>query len=73
MFKSDTIKDNGGDTSEVLNMKAAREEAEMVMFDCMSQVLKANKLDAADIDVLIINCWRKIVFFFNLWKKRNKG
>lgn len=56
IFIADKIAKNNGDKSEVLNMEAARVEAEMVMFDVVERLLESNNLTAKDIDILIVNC-----------------
>jgi len=40
----------------VLNMKTSREEAEMVMFGCLDQLMERTHLHPRDIDILIVNC-----------------
>ena len=39
-----------------LSMKAARAEAEMVMFDLVEKLLDSKNLVATDLDILIVNC-----------------
>lgn len=40
----------------MLNMQSAREEAELVMFTVVKDLLDRNNLTAKDIDILIVNC-----------------
>ncbi|CAD7695582.1 unnamed protein product [Ostreobium quekettii] len=39
-----------------INMTSAREEAEMVMFNCVGNLLEHQGLKPRDIDILIVNC-----------------
>ncbi|XP_063933997.1 uncharacterized protein LOC135145791 [Zophobas morio] len=53
-YKED--KENLPKTSELLNMKSSREEAELVMFTCIHDLLNKTKCPAKNIDILIVNC-----------------
>eukprot|EP00124_Ichthyophonus_hoferi_P003685 Ihof_evm3s336 gene=Ihof_evmTU3s336 len=55
MHRADDIR-KAGDSRAVLNIKSSREEAELVMFTVVEQLLKQNGLVAKDIDILIVNC-----------------
>ena len=45
-----------GETPMERTIKAAREEAEEVMFTSVRELLKDNGLTARDVDVLVVNC-----------------
>eukprot|EP00123_Amoebidium_parasiticum_P012795 comp21583_c1_seq1/m.30168 comp21583_c1_seq1/g.30168 ORF comp21583_c1_seq1/g.30168 comp21583_c1_seq1/m.30168 type:complete len:549 (-) comp21583_c1_seq1:25-1671(-) len=54
MFRAEEIAKSGRE--KVLNMQSAREEAELVMFSVVKELLDRNNLKAKDIDILIVNC-----------------
>lgn len=43
-------------SSSVRNIASSRDEAEMVMFVCISDLLEKTKIKARDIDILVVNC-----------------
>ncbi|GJD11956.1 3-ketoacyl-CoA synthase 4 [Galdieria sulphuraria] len=45
-----------GQPSKVLNMKAARQEAEEVIFGCLTSLFEKTGFCPQDIDILIVNC-----------------
>ncbi|KAK4534996.1 hypothetical protein CDCA_CDCA03G1021 [Cyanidium caldarium] len=56
MFQAKEIAAHGGNGAAVLNMQSAREEAEMVLFTVVEQLLRKTHTRARDIDILIVNC-----------------
>lgn len=45
-----------GQPSKVLNMKAARQEAEQVIFGCLQSLFEKTGFQPKDVDILIVNC-----------------
>lgn len=56
MFRAKEIAANGGRAGHVLSMASARQEAEMVLFTTVADLLRRTKTRAEDIDILIVNC-----------------
>ena len=56
MFRAKEIAAHGGNGAAVLNMQSAREEAEMVLFTVVEQLLRKTHTHPRDIDILIVNC-----------------
>jgi 3-ketoacyl-CoA synthase len=56
MFRAKEIAANGGRADHVLSMASARQEAEMVLFTTVAELLRQTRTKAEDIDILIVNC-----------------